>query len=373
MERMKRLAHLEVHDVHLHTVGPLFIGDGTEIKAHRLLVDRERNEVGIIALPALARWLAAHHAMDDWGNFLLEKASDVRPFFARLGQKEAASLLVDRWRKLSRPLAPNEEVQSVRPFLRHLNGTAYVPASTLKGAVSTALMVWRLKEMAEKEKESLRAVIRESLTHTADFADAPLRHTLFHILAADPSKRHNPWNSLMRTYAFADSDPVPETAYCLVARDDEGERGPAPQRDWREAVRPGTTIHTRLTIDMGLMGRSGSMLTVLNEALSHWQVLEERVYHDRIFVKDRAPVDRRTLSIYLGGGAGFVNKTVLFALFSEEEARHLTNDCLSQTHAHYDARYAQKVAPYNRHLARIQKDDRALAYDMGKCKVSINY
>ncbi len=373
MERMKRLAHLEVHDVHLHTVGPLFIGDGTEITAHRLLVDREREKVGIIALPALAHWLSAHHAMDDWEHFLQEKASDARSFFSCLGQEEAASSLVERWHNLSRPLAPKEEVQSVRPFLRHPDGTAYVPASTLKGAVATALMVWRLKEMAEKEKESLRALIRQALTRTADLADAPLRHTLFHILAADPSQRHSPWNSLMRTYAFADSDPISEAAFCLVARDDEGERGPAPQRDWREAVRPGTTIHTRLTIDMGLMGRSGSMLTVLNEALSHWQVLEERVYHDRIFVKDRAPVDRRTLSIYLGGGAGFVNKTVLFALFSEEEARHWTNICLSRAHAHYDARYGQKVAPYNRHLARIQKEDRALAYDMGKCQLSINY
>lgn len=369
MERMKRFCHLEVHDVTLETVGPLFVGDGHSLTPHRLVKTPDGSGVYVLSLKKLAPWLAKHHLLDKWAQHMSTPHLDGTSFFTAVESLDAVPALADRYLKAARPL---DHMSKWQPFLRRPDGVAYLPGSALKGCIATAFLVWQLNEMPAAERHKLAERVRKALEEGANTPEKMVRESLFHRLFINTRESSDPRNSFMRTFSFDDSAPILDDMMFLAARDDYGARGAAPQGVWREAVRPGCVIRTRLTIDLGMMSRSHSMLSVLNEALSHWQLLQERVYYDRIRVPHRAPIDRRALYVYLGGGAGFVNKSILYALFEFEEARALANRLLAKEHEHYRPEWGSETAPYNRHMSDIQ-GERRLAYDVGKCRITVNY
>lgn len=370
MERMKRLCHLEVHDVTLETEGPLFVGDGRQLAPHMLVqLPDDAGGVYVLAQQKLAPWLAEHGLLETWAAHVALPQASGTSFFAAAQALDVVPALAARRLALARPI---DKLSAWQPFLRRPDGTAYLPGSTLKGCIATAFLVWQLNELPQQERARLADQVRAALAEGTSAPEQLVREALFHRLFINPLDDSDPRNSFMRTFSFDDSAPIADVSFFLAARDDYGARGAAAQPVWREAVRPGSVIRSRLTIDLGMMSRSRSMLTVLNEALGHWQLLQERVYHDRIRVPNRAPIDRRALYVYLGGGAGFVNKTILYALFERDEARTLANELLSAQHESYRPEWGKETAPYNRHMSDIE-DDRRLAYDVGKCRITVNY
>ncbi len=366
---MKRLCHLEVHDVTLEVEGPLFVGDGRSLSPHLLVAASHKEGAYVLSERKLAPWLVKHHLLDKWVLYMTEPQANGASFFRDVDALDVVPALADRYLNAARPI---DTLTQWRPFLRRPDGSAYLPGSTLKGCIASAFLVWQLNEMPFNERNELAHRVRKALADGVTMPENLVREALFHRLFINPRDDSDPRNSFMRTFSFDDSAPIDDEAFFLAARDDYGARGAAAQAVWREAVRPGSVIHTRMTIDLGMMNRSRSMLTVLNEALGHWQLLQERVYHDRIRVPHRAPIDRRALYVYLGGGAGFVNKTILYALFEREEARDLANHLLAAQHDDYRPEWGHETAPYNRHMSDIQ-EDRRLAYDVGKCRITVNY
>lgn len=367
MDKMKRLAHLEVHEVALDMVGPLYIGDGRRLGPEDFVFDEGAQCLRLLRFDALETAIARAGLAEAWAAHLASKTPAVGDFIRAHGLEEALGPAL--------PLARHAQaVGAVRPFLRRPDGRAYLPGSTLKGAIATALMTWQLNEMPREDRAILAAEVRRRLREMPAGAGwTHLEHILLKILPVNYQDLNNPVNSMMRVYSFDDSDPIDEGAFVLAARDDAAAEGTAGLGEWRETVRPGTTIRTRLTIDTVMMARTRSMLTVLSEALENWQLLQERVYHDRIRVPNRSPVDRRERYIYLGGGAGIVSKVLLFALFDEGEARALLNGFLAAAHPAYRTERGRETAPYLRHISRIGEGELPPAYDVGKARITIHY
>lgn len=361
MDNMKRLAHFEVHEVALDVEGPLHIGTGQMATPMDFVAFPEG--VRLVQQEVLETAIAERHLLTAWAAYLAEKPSNIAPFIERHHLQNVLGPLL--------PFArPAESISAVHPFLRRPNGEAYLPGSTIKGAIATALMTWQLNEMPREDRVILAAEVRQRLEEAAaGQAWSYLSDLLLKILPINYQDTNNPVNSMMRVYSFDDSDPIADSDLFLAPRDDESLTGPAHLTDWRESVRPGVTVRTRLTIDTVMMARTRSMLTVLSEALENWQRLQERVYHDKIDVANLSPVDRRERYIYLGGGAGIVSKILLYALFDEKEARAILQQLLDDRHESYHPERGTTVAPYMRHISRLGKEAR----DIGKVRITIHY
>lgn len=369
MERMKRLGHLEVHDVTITTVGPLFIGDGRQRASHEWL--RVDNDEKLILLDEnrFFRWLANEGLGEAWQTYLQQNKPDATAFFAEGNRWQVIPKLCRAKLNIVYSARP---VESIRTFIRNGRGEAYLAGSTIKGCIATALYVWRLNELSQQTRRQLMENVRQSVAQHASMPQS-VTTQIFHQLFMNHLDKDDPVNHILRGWSFDDSEPIADEQMCLVKRYDEGPIGRSEQPEWREVVAPGTVIKTKLSLDMVMMSRAKMMLSMLNEALQNWQLLQERVYYDRIRVKNRAPIDRRALYIYLGGGVGFVNKSILYALFDVEEARTLSNAILAEKHLQYQPEYGQITAPYNRHLAKMPHDDGWQAHDMGKCLMDISY
>lgn len=365
MERMKRLGFLEVHELFLTTGGPLFVGDGRILDARHWvrsgdvlqLLDPEIFGARLLAQGLLPTWQAHQAAGGTAADFL-----EGHPDLGDISDLTARSI----------PLHEGAPVDRLRTFLRRPDGCPYVPGSTVKGALRNVLMVYFLNEMPETEREKWRNRLRQAFNAEAPTAFGgemrALQQAVLHTLHLQTRRVSSTLNDLMRAISIADSDSLPPDATLATTVRRVHQDGEERKAEAYEVLPPDLRVRLTLRIDIPLMNRAGLMLTLLNEALQLAQLMQERVFWEKIHTPRRAPVDLRDLYLYLGGGAGFVNKTLLYALFDQAEARDLTNALLAQTPG-YDPAFGGSVAPYTRPTVLFK----GISHDMGKCRITIHY
>ncbi|MFP5527700.1 type III-A CRISPR-associated RAMP protein Csm5 [Peptococcus simiae] len=365
MERMKRLGFLEVHELFLETGGPLYIAGGRPLDRRHWLGRPEG--LALIDEGALGRQLLATGLLEAWQGHLAAGGS-ADAFLASHPDLGPAADLIKRVLPVDRGAA----VHRVHPFLRNPAGRPYVPGTTLKGALRQVLLVYFLNEMPEVDKEGWRSRLRQAYTDGDRSAFSAgmqaLQVDILHKLHLHTAEVASSLNDLMRAFSVSDSDPLGTGDTVAVRRRLVHREGVLNAPDIYEVPPPGTRIRFTLRIDIPLMNRGGLMLTVLNEALQLAQLMQERVFWEKIPTPDRAPVDLRDLYLYLGGGSGFVNKSLVYALFDDAEARDLTNALLAAEPT-YDPALGQVVAPYMRPTILAE----GLSYDWGKCRITIHY
>lgn len=365
MERMKRLGFLEVHELFLETGGPLYIAGGRPLDRRHWL--RRPDGLALVDETVLGQRLLATGLLEAWQGQLAAGGSAE----AFLADHPALGLVADLTKRVL-PVGGDAVVHRVHPFLRNPAGRPYVPGTTLKGALRQVLLVYFLNEMPEVDREGWRNRLRQAYAA----GDRPafsagmqaLQVDILHKLHLHTAEVASSLNDLMRAFSISDSDPLGAGDTVAVSRRLVHREGVLEDPDTYEVLPPGTRIRFTLRIDIPLMNRGGLMLTVLNEALQLAQLMQERVFWEKIPTPDRAPVDLRDLYLYLGGGTGFVNKSLVYALFDDKEARDLTNALLA-AEATYDPALGQAVAPYMRPTILAE----GVSYDWGKCRITIHY
>lgn len=132
----------------------------------------------------------------------------------------------------------------------------------------------------------------------------------------------------------------------------------------RECIKPGTVIKSTLTIDETLCNIKKE------DILEAVQLFYEQYYQN--FQKKFSRSDRRKPNtVFLGGGSGFVSKTVIYPLFGEKEGIETVKNIFDRTnvpktHQHYkDTRIG--VSPHILKCTRYQGKE----YMMGECELNI--
>jgi CRISPR-associated protein Csm5 len=174
----------------------------------------------------------------------------------RLGQAEAATPLsrllnADEYAQYARyalndPTAGRERVPNIRPHIKDTRGQPYIPGSSLKGAIRTAL-AWAMLRGTPADVQVGR------LERNPRFADAPLEAQLF----GSGGTFLPPHQDLFRALAVADSRPADSVELAQVAlhslRDRGGKRELVSKGDrWSffiEVVPQGATLETAVRLD----------------------------------------------------------------------------------------------------------------------------
>ena len=131
----------------------------------------------------------------------------------------------------------------------------------------------------------------------------------------------------------------------------------------RECIKPGTVIKSTLTIDETLCNIKKE------DILEAVQLFYEQYYQN--FQKKFSRSDRRKPNtVFLGGGSGFVSKTVIYPLFGEKEGIETVKNIFDRTnvpktHQHKDTRIG--VSPHILKCTRYQGKE----YMMGECELNI--
>ena len=352
---MIEYGQLRTFTVTLKTVGPLFIGSGRKYGKKDYLFSPATGKVTILDQHKLFSLLVEKGLVDEYERFVLGSDQYLSQFLrGTCGFTNAELQSISRYTvQAGDALDQNHSLREIDCFLRGGDGRAYVPGSSLKGAIRTALLNDKMKEQAPAPTES------------------PLRESdYFHTLSC-VGKPSNFVNSIMRGIQVSDSEPIEDHRFVLARKMDVLTDGTVKKLPvCRECVAPGTVIRLRLTLDNSILMGKLTEQDIL-AAISYFMAFQKRKMEAAFPLPSGAQKLPEGNHILLGGGTGYLSKTATYSYYGEEGGLAETVRRLSQTRAfqkhHHERDLARGLSP---RTAKYTKYSGALL-PFGLCEVTL--
>ena len=318
---MKTLDHLSSYDLYLVTKSPLHVGNGRSYTKTEYIFNPNTLDVGILDEYAFIRYLVENGLMDRYEKFILSDRGDKRlyPFLTQecgMTNKEIDSLIQYKL-YAGYALDDTHTLKEVYSFVRDTNGKAYIPGSSLKGALRTVI----LQQMILSDGGS-SSIDRE-------IPEGKYLNTLRCSLDRDTGlPKNDAVNSIMRGISISDSDIIPNSDFTISIKIDTDIHGYENAINLcRECVAPGVKIHFKLTLDSSVLHDTVTADT-LRIAISEYGRYYEKTYVSHFErPKDDSGESYRNC-IVLGGGAGFFSKSLAYPYLGEIKALKYVSDRL---------------------------------------------
>lgn len=349
--------HLQVYTLTLTTQGPLYIGSGQKTPRKEYLYNYRKETVSFLNEQAFFDLLIERGLVEQFESFCMSTDNDLYRFLLKdCGLTwEQLTPAVRYQVSASDALDPSHALMDICRFMRDTQGWAYVPGSSIKGALRTALLYQRIAQ----ERVQNRQLVTSGIPETR----------YLHTLHMNQRRPEDAVNSLMRGIQISDSEPIPDQAMMLARKfDGFTGGGTKPLPVCRECVAPGRIIRFRLTLDQSILHESimaQSMLEAINAfAAYNARVVEHRFAHPDGF---SAPAGENIL--YIGGGAGFFGKSLVYPYLGEERGLDWTAAYLTGAfkNHHHDKDRSLGISPrtlkYAKYCQRL--------CSVGACRVEI--
>ena len=247
----------------------------------------------------------------------------------------------------------------------------YIPGSSIKGMIRSALLAYEVKKNPKKYENIKQDILsnignKASRTKFLQKEDLELETMVFHTLNREGQKRENAVNSIMAGIIVGDSSPIDPKRLTLSQKIDYTLS--KTERTFpllRETIMPETRVLFELTIDTQICQYKIEDIKAALELFN--EICYERFYSH--FGRG----DNRKGIVWIGGGVGYLSKTVIYSLFDREAvqvAQGIFKGTLSEKifrqHKH-DKDRSLGVSP---HVCKCTRYNNQL-YDMGKCQLRV--
>ena len=311
---------LKVYDLILTVKGPVHIGNGLEIKKKEYIYFPERKKVMIPKLETMYSDILKLHKQKEFEAFMLHSNITLKEW---IEQQRIPMSHLEKWKwyelDCGDMIEQREKPVQIMACIKDAYGMPYVPGSSLKGMLRTILLSYDIKQHPEKYQEikeyvyqSLRKKVKrtEYLSYEAKKMETIGFHTL-----SRKDKKEEIVNDYMAGLQIGDSLPLTTDDLTLCEKLEYHVDGTEKRLNLlRECLKPGTKIHVPLTIDTQLCNIND---TYIMNAVRDFSENYQRVFSSKFPNID--PVDSTT--VWLGGGAGYVSKTVIYALFGKDSVK----------------------------------------------------
>ena len=359
---------LQHYTITITAEGPLFVGSGQSIGKKEYLFHPRRNQVSIPDMGRLYRFLQEKRLTDAYESFMLNERNDFSDWL------RTHHILDEQCRPwIAYTLDSGDAVFATRgkkeiaTFVKDAYGCPYVPGSSLKGALRTALlaaMIMEQPQQFQRNRQEVRSARldgrpRKLLKRETDH----LEQEAFYTLGRDKETGRNAVNDILGGLRISDSAPLSLEDLTLCQKIDVLRNGN--QRKLpilRECLKPGTELHFTLTIDPKLCPVTPKRM--LHAAMELVSLYEKCVL--QFFPMDDILGGG---NLYLGGGCGFFSKTVLYPLLGERDGLEKTVALLHRQfprHMHLQDRRLG-VSPHTVKCAKYRGE----LYEMGACTMEV--
>lgn len=375
--------YLEHHRIKITALTPIHIGDGTSVGKKEYIRRRDLKQVIIpdkrkmfLGLQKLQRDTAfERYMLDDRQNDLGQWIKDQRIPDKYIDEWTDYVLnAADAFRLSKNQGRESTPKDNINCFIKDAYGMPYVPGSSIKGMIRTALAAYELNRNKGKYSTELRELKRQvsdnrygksgtnrkyMLRETANIETA-----VFNILERNPNRQSDAVNSLMSGLIVSDSEAITTDRLTLSQKIDyttDGKVTPLPIL--RETIIPGTDIIFDMTIDKSLFGYS------IDDIMSALELMNKAAY--KYFYSYFGRGSKESDTVWLGGGAGFVSKTFLYAVYQDEATEIIDsvfwNTVSDYQKHHHNMDIQNGIAP---HMCKCTLYQGKL-YDMGMGKIEV--
>jgi CRISPR-associated protein Csm5 len=379
-----KYGHLERIEVTLKALAPVFIGSGESLTKKEYILDPAKGLVHIPDLVKLIGFLKQKLLLPKYEKYLTHpRNNDLRIFLQEhsIGEKDYAAFT--RYSIEAGEAAKANNFREVLTFVKGPEGKPYIPGSSLKGAIRTALAAklmqngnWsNLRNSIEAGADNFRG-LRPYLRQESKKIE---QHAFDRLEIKDPKNPARsipaPINDVMRGIQVSDSAPLKYDNLILTGKYERKPDGTVKVLPiFRECLQPGSETHFIMTLELPVLAKAGINLKFIEEALhgfadQHYAAFEE---HFKELPQDAPLAADKGVDIILGGGSGYVSKTITYNLFPERKrALSLVAKILDKQfykHKHSKDSSIYKVSPHILKTTMYQN----CYYQMGRCELIFN-
>ena len=366
---MMREEQFEVFDLVLTTKAPVFIGSGKNyVKKEYAFLNPQyarvsHEQVLLLDETKFFSMLLQRGLVDKYESFMLGTHTDLYRFLtSECGMKLSEITAVSRYSiDVGDALDREHSLKEINAFVRGADGKAYIPGSSVKGALRTAI----LTEMILKDIDS------HVLQNVKDgFPEGRYLNTIALKKDRSGNAMNDAVNSIMRGLSISDSLPIDDKCMMLAGKIDADVNGETHKINiCRECVKPGTKMRFKLTLDQSVL-RGIITAESLMRSIRTFDSFYEKTYLKHF----AAPCNVANFSyddaLLLGGGAGFLSKTLIYPYLGEKEGLHASIDILDRAfrkHYHKEDRecgISPRTIKYASYGGKL--------YPYGLCEVKIS-
>ena len=310
-----------------NTVGPVFIGSGQKLQKKEYIFDKNKgskSRVKIIDVNKMLGFICKDkNLMRDYEKLMMsgDKNDDLQSFFNdhKISEKDYKN-----WILRECNVKGNFNGEDINTFVRDGRGEAYIPGSSLKGMFRTVILSYLIRHADEEYKNEMRARVAEDFSDEhLDEVDKAMSVKFLHSKLTD-SDRKDMVNSIMRGLIISDSKKIADKNMALYKKFDMSVKGEGHSLNLvRECVDFKVKIETTITIDTTIFPYSKDDLFKMFEEFTQYY---KEILEDKFKGCPKHSVSNKRF--FLGGGAGFISKTDLYALFDEKKAIEITGRIL---------------------------------------------
>lgn len=380
---MMQQDHLQIFDLTLKTQSPLFVGSGRKIGKKEYIYSPRQGCAKIINTELLFDFMLRHDLVQPFEKFMLSPNRSLLEFWTRdchltedwlehprvMGDKP----LVQYSLPVTEDIADYNGTKEIHLFQRDAYGRIYIPGSSLKGALRTVWLVHLL--LHEPQIPDKKRSLEEFKNY--EFPEGRYANQL----KKKETAVDDMLDSVFRGVQVSDSAPIDNGKMILTGRTlvspssaarvehFDGDAKALPL--YQECIRPGETITFRLTLDQSLLNRHVHPITreALLEAIAEFSQFYQDTFLSHFPQNDQFAHLPDTPHLILGGGTGFLSKTVGYAYLKDDYTAALkwTQKILQARHGRHEADVSLGVSPHRaRYICYGGK-----YYPAGFCEVNI--
>lgn len=362
---MTQQDHLQVFDLILTAWAPLFIGSGSSYTKKEYLYNSRNGKVSFLDDQKFFHFLVERELVEKYSQFMLGTDSNLWVFLTKeCGISDAELRSLTRYAvNVGDALDANHSLKEIHAFQRDAYGRAYIPGSSIKGALRTAWL--------------LDAVLSDnSAGHTLPSGKKAVfpEENYVSLLHLNSKRSSDAVNSIFRGIQVSDSSPIPDDRMMLAGKFDAHITGSFSSNSkrgvplCRECIMPGTRICFRLVLDQSVLKNRITQET-LQKAIQNYDAYYQQTYNQKFTPPAGSVSLPQQPYLILGGGSGFFAKSLAYSYLGEQEGLRWTAEQMSRMFRnHNHERDIEKgVSPHTMKYARFN----GRFYPYGYCGVSI--
>jgi len=300
-------SHIESYTITLTTLSPVFIGSNILLRKTEYCYYPKIQKALFLDREKFFNFLVEKNLLDEYEKFIFSERGNLARFMQELGYGyDEMSKLMLYSTDAGDALDENRSLKDIHCFLRNKKNEAYIPGSSLKGALRTVI----LRKMISDEKYPNPIKMR-------DKRDGKMVEQYYLNSLNLKKKKSDILNDIMRTISISDSGPIDNSNMTLCKKIDIAPSGAAKKINVvRECIRPGVKINFALTIDKSF----GRFLSVgdIRSAVSAYSDYYNREYLS--FFPNAKTGLISSNSIILGGGSGYFSKNIVYPILGHDKA-----------------------------------------------------
>ena len=341
------------------TLSPVFIGSGKELNKKEYIYDRNAGSIYLVDFRKMCEGLQSRKLLDAFESYLMEDVEDSnrkqggyprqnRELIHFLRDNRVPEAAYKTWYIGAVKVADNSmNMHSAKPiqmFMRNAQGRPYVPGSSFKGMLRTILETRYFlehRDEAEEVADSVRAEVEDTvgeekkinrtrfLSREDSMIDVKSMHReMFEVYKNNPEKSlADQNNDMLRGLLVGDSEPISLDDMCICQKIDLTLRGEQkPLNLMRECIKPGIVIRIPITIDTSVCP-----FTVKDILAAMEEYNKNYISQFSRFFTGCPPTRGNKTTFYLGGGAGYLSKTVTYGIMHGSDAVKTTSEIIDQT------------------------------------------